>query len=163
MSGDRRDEIERLFRRYGKGVGGYLLARTGDAELAEEITARVFLTVVRRFGQLRGSAAAWLWSVVRSELALHYRGRKSLPLHADAPTPGPPPDEAAEKRQTLERLHKGLDDLPPDLHEIVYMKFFLNLRNQEIAEALGLTPSNVGVKVHRTLKELRRRMGGEGA
>ena len=45
--------MERLFRQYGRGVGGYLLARTGDPELAEEITARVFLTVVRRYYGLR--------------------------------------------------------------------------------------------------------------
>ena len=69
MAADARDDIEQLFRRYGRGVGSYVLTRVGDPELAEEITARVFLTVVRRFDQVRGREAAWLWAIVRSELA----------------------------------------------------------------------------------------------
>ena len=44
--------IEQLFLRYGPGVGSYLMARLGNAELAEEITSRVFLTVVRRVRQV---------------------------------------------------------------------------------------------------------------
>ena len=38
------------------------------------------------------------------------------------------------------------------------MKFFLELSNLEIAETLNLTPSNVGVKLHRALKALRSRL-----
>ena len=165
MTGDRHQEIERLFHQYGKGVGGYLLACTGDPELAEEITARVFLTVVRRLDQLRGPAPPWLWAIVRNELARHYRGRRPSPLDGETPAAGPSPVEQMERLQMQELLHSALDRLPADLHEIVYMKFFLKLRHAEIAEALGLTPTNVGVKVHRTLKELRRLMGGpeEGA
>jgi DNA-directed RNA polymerase specialized sigma24 family protein len=50
----------------------------------------------------------------------------------------------------------ALERLPADLHEIVYMKFFLDMRNLDIAEATGLSSSHVGVKVHRTLRQLRR-------
>src|SRR5690349_7950637 len=64
---DRRAQVESLFRQYGRGVGSYVLARVGDADLAETITSNVFLIVVRRIDQCRGSASAWLWSIVRSE------------------------------------------------------------------------------------------------
>src|SRR5437764_4102078 len=73
---DRRDGIERLFRKYGKGVGSYVYARLGDADLAESITSAVFLVVVRRFEQCRSSPAGWIWSIVRSELARHFRDRR---------------------------------------------------------------------------------------
>ena len=45
LDAENREKIEQLFVQYGRGVGGYVLARVGDADLAEEITARVFLTV----------------------------------------------------------------------------------------------------------------------
>ena len=93
MTGDQRGEIEWLFRQYGKGVGSYLLARVGDPELAEEITARVFLAVVRHYAQRRGSAVAWLWAIVRSELARHYRRRPAAALDGDPPATGPGPPE----------------------------------------------------------------------
>jgi hypothetical protein len=38
------------------------------------------------------------------------------------------------------------------------MKFFLDMPNTDIAEALGMTPSNVGVVVHRAVKRLRELM-----
>ncbi len=66
MGRDHRDEIEQLFRAHGRGVGNYVLARVGDPELAEEITSRVFLIVVRRYHQRRGSVLAWLISATNS-------------------------------------------------------------------------------------------------
>jgi DNA-directed RNA polymerase specialized sigma24 family protein len=41
---------------------------------------------------------------------------------------------------------------------LISLKFFLRATNVEIAATLGLTPTNVGVKVHRALKELRRKL-----
>jgi RNA polymerase sigma-70 factor, ECF subfamily len=155
LTGEQRGEIERLFLQYGKGVGSYLLARVGDPELAEEITSRVFLAVVRHYGQRRGSAAAWLWAIVRSELARHYR-RPAAALDGDLPSAGPGPPEELARRQWRQQLQAALDRLPAELHEIVYMKFFLDMRNLDIAAATGLSPSHVGVKVHRTLQQLRR-------
>lgn len=156
MASDARDQIELLFRRYGKGVGGYVLTRVGDAELAEEITARVFLTVVRRFDQVRGREAAWLWAVVRSELSRHYRSlRPHCPPDEDHPDSTGSPEEALLRREAHEQLASALERLPENLHRLIYLKFFLGLRNLEIARACGLTPSNVGVLLHRALRQLR--------
>jgi RNA polymerase sigma-70 factor, ECF subfamily len=156
LGADARDEVERLFRRYGKGVGSYVLTRVGDPELAEEITARVFLIVVRRYAQVRGSEAAWLWAVVRSELARHYRGlRPHRPPSDEIADQAASPDEALLRRESHERLSSALDRLPEPQQRLVYLKFFLGMRNLDIAAACGLTPSNVGVVLHRALKQLR--------
>mgnify|MGYP002399731273 CR=1 FL=1 len=154
MTSADRHVIEQLFLRHGSGVGSYVLARVGDAELAEEITARVFLTVVRRFDQLRGSAVGWLWAIVRSELARHFRRRGGQPL-GELPSPRPLPLEEMAERELHIRLQGALERLSEEQRDLVSMKFFLGLRNLEIAEATGLTPSNVGVKLHRALRELR--------
>jgi DNA-directed RNA polymerase specialized sigma24 family protein len=69
---DRRQKVEVLYRRYGKGVASFVLARVGDPHVAESITAGVFLLVVRRFEQCRGSPIAWLWSIVRTEVARYF-------------------------------------------------------------------------------------------
>jgi RNA polymerase sigma-70 factor (ECF subfamily) len=158
---DPQDEAERLFRQYGRGAASYVLARVGDAELAEEITARVFLTVVRRLSQRRGSAAAWLWAIVRSELARHFRRRPTVAPPADLPGPDAAPLEEAIRRETQAKLQAALARLAPQQQQLIYMKFFLNMPHQEIAEAAGMTPSNVGVTVFRTLRELRRLMAGD--
>lgn len=152
MKEDARKKIEALFLRYGVGVGRYVLLRVGSPELAEEITARVFLTVVRCFHQQNGSVAGWLWAIVRSELSRHYRER---------PHQSYPPDLATMPTDDLEReeadvlLHAALRKLADEEQQLISLKFFLGLSNLEIADATGLTASNVGVKLHRALKELR--------
>ena len=163
LTEDRRQQVEELFRRYVKGVGSYVLARVGDRHLAESITAAVFLTVVRRFDQCRASPVAWLWSIVRTEVARHFRDRRDVrPLAAELPDESHDPRHRAERREEAERIQRALGQLTDEQQTLVYMKFFLDLPNVEIAQALGMTPTNVGVVSHRAVKRLRELMGGAG-
>jgi RNA polymerase sigma-70 factor, ECF subfamily len=154
---ERRRQVEELFNTYARGVGGYLFARVADADLAEAITSRVFLIVVRNIEQCKGSAVAWLWSIVRSELARHYRDRKRhAPLDESVPGDGADePPEQASKREMRERTRRALERLPEEHQQLVYMKFFQGMPNKDIAAATGMTASNVGVLIHRALKQLR--------
>jgi RNA polymerase sigma-70 factor (ECF subfamily) len=158
LNEDTRKRIEELFNRCGRGIGSYVLLRVRSPELAEEITARVFLNVVRSIRQQRGSIVAWLWAIVRSELSRHYRERptRSLPQDLVAFQQEPLDDLERVERQRL--LQTALAELPEEHQEILTFKFFLNLSNVEIAEIAGLSASNVGVKIHRALKVLRDRL-----
>ena len=110
LDDDRRQKVEELFRRYGKGVGSYLLARVGDPNVAESITASVFLLVVRRFDQCRGSPVAWLWSIVRTELARYFRDKREVgsarSLSAEPSDPAADPVRLAERAETDERVRR---------------------------------------------------------
>ena len=167
MDADRRQKVEELFRRYGKGVGSYVLARVGDPHAAESVTAGVFLLVVRRFEQCRGSPVAWLWSIVRTELARYFRDKREVgsarPLTAEPPDWAADPLRLAERAESDRRVREALGRLGEEQQTLIYMKFFLDMPNTEIAEALGMTPSNVGVVVHRAVKRLRELMGGAGS
>lgn len=167
LTDDRRQQVEELFRRYGKGVGSYVLARVGDADVAETITGAVFLIVVRRIEQCRTSPVAWLWSIVRTELARYFRDRKDFQsLDGLAVEPADPSEHAqdpgrrAERREEGRRIRRALEQLTDEQQTLVYMKFFLDLPNVEIAESLGMTPGNVGVVAHRAVKRLRELMDG---
>jgi RNA polymerase sigma-70 factor (ECF subfamily) len=148
--------VEALFARYAPGVGGFVLARVGDAELAEEITARVFLTVVRKLHQCRGAYAAWLWSIVRSELAGYFRRRRPAePLGEEPTDPADGPDARAQRAESRSEMWGALGRLTEEQQKLIHMKFFQDMRNVDIAEATGLSRSNVGVLIHRALKRLR--------
>lgn len=153
LNEESRKTIEDLFVRYAAGVGRYVLVRVGSAELAEEITARVFLGVVRHFHQQRGSVVAWLWTIVRTELSRHFRERQHQPYPANMQA-GNETDEV-DRQERAQLLHDALEKLGDDAQQLIALKFFLGMSNRDIAETLNLTPSNVGVKVHRALKELR--------
>lgn len=155
---ERRDKIEALFRAHAAGVGGYVYARVGDPELAETITSRVFLIVVRNIEQCRGEPGPWLWAIVRSELARHFRDRKEhQPIDEATPdlAAGAEPVEQLIHREMQARLRRALERLSDEQQQLVYLKFFEGLPNKEIAAATGLSASNVGVIIHRALKQLR--------
>jgi RNA polymerase sigma-70 factor (ECF subfamily) len=67
----------------------------------------------------------------------------------------PPLDDAAEgalRRAVVREALAGLDGAERDL---VALKFMGGLSNAEIARVLGLSESNAGTKLHRTLTKLR--------
>jgi RNA polymerase sigma-70 factor (ECF subfamily) len=155
LNEDTRKKIEELFRRCGRGVGSYVLLRVGSPELAEEITARVFLAVVRSIHQQNGSLIGWLWAIVRSELARHYRERPHQTYPADLASASALPLELLEQQERDALLHAALKRMPDNEQQLLSLKYFMGLTNIEIAQATGLTSTNVGVKIHRSLKNLR--------
>ena len=156
MTPEQKLQIERLFRDYARGIGGYALARLGDAARAEEVTARVYLQVVKAIGQLRGPPAPWLWAIARNELA-----REARPIRLMTQLPDellelrPSVDEAAVQQEASDELQVALARLTDDQQQMIWLKFYQESTNAEIATALGLTASNVGVRLYRSLQELR--------
>jgi RNA polymerase sigma factor (sigma-70 family) len=149
-------ELEELFQRYAPGLGSYFLARFRDAELAEELTARVFVLAVQNFEQCRGNRPGWLWAIAQSVLSRHVRERgRGRVLPPPLSIPQCDPGDAAEARELQARLPELLADLSEQQHELIYLKYFQDLSNSEIAETTGLTATNVAVVLHRTLKRLR--------
>lgn len=162
MTDVQRLAIERLFNTYAKGVGSYVLARVAERQTAENITSRVFLNVVAKIDQCRGSPAAWLWSIVRNEVARYYRDRRptaSLDATVDVRIDpcGTPAEQAADHEMQI-RLHLAMNQLNDEQQQLVYMKFFQAMPNTDIAKATGLSAANVGVVVHRAIKRLRELM-----
>lgn len=159
MSPQQRHNIEALFRKYGRGVGSYVLARVGDVHVAETIASDVFAIVVAKIAQCRSSPAAWLWSIVHSELARHFRNRRpTAPLSNDLPDPAPSPPQSLAHREMQERMRVALSQISEAQQRVIYLKFFLDLSHKEIARELELTTTNVGVIIHRATRELRRLM-----
>ena len=63
-----------------------------------------------------------------------------------------------EHRELQEAIGRGLDELPPTQRAAIELKS-MGHSLQEIAEALGVTPSHAGVLIHRGRQALARRIG----
>ena len=48
-----------------------------------------------------------------------------------------------------------MDGLPPADRELISLKFFAGMDNKGIAAATGISPSNVGTRLHRAITRLR--------
>jgi RNA polymerase sigma-70 factor (ECF subfamily) len=102
-------------------------------------------------------------SVNREEALRHssFQDRSSVELMTQLKAAGLTP-LAAAIRQELERRFQGaLEKLEPDDREVILMRHFEELSNQEVAKALGLTEPAAGMRYLRAIRRLRALLGSD--
>ncbi len=160
------EAFQALYDLYIERVYGYVAARVDDRKDAEDIVSTVFLSVVRGLGQVRNqrntSFAAWLFTIARNAVHDFYRrnNKAVVPLEALQETQAAddlPPDVLVAQIETAHELRCLIADLPERRREIILLKFFSGLRNQEIASVLDLDERTVASHLSRALKDLYQR------
>jgi RNA polymerase sigma-70 factor (ECF subfamily) len=153
--------FDALYRRSFPRVYGYVATLLRDRSAAEEVTAQAFERAYRRrrtFRASRGSQEAWLFGIARNAALDELRRRKrraSLEVDPED-TAAISPDEHADGALRRETVRAALGRLAPRERELVALKFAGGLSNEEIARVVGISASNVGTRLHRTLEKLRR-------
>lgn len=155
--------VERVYR--------YLLARTGSAAEAEDLTAETFHAALAGYERLRESQPPlpWLLGIARHKLADHlrrgwWRGRRrSVPLDAlpELELPGPSIEDQAGLRLDVARVVRALGALNAERAEAVALRYFAGLDLDEVAQAMGKSDEAAKKLVQRGLAELRQRLGVE--
>lgn len=152
--------FESLYRSSRDDVFGYVAGLLRDRSAAEDVTAAAFERAYRkraRFDAGRGTPRAWLFGIARNAALdeLRRRGRHAE-LAAEPRDDAPGPDEAAEVGLRRAALRDALAGLSPRERELVALKFFAGLGNAEIADVIGVSETNAGTRLHRTIEKLRR-------
>ena len=91
--------------------------------------------------------------------AAAYLDRSSLELAVELRDHELTPAAAAIRQELQRRFHAALDKLDPDDREILLMRHFEQLSNQEVAQALGLSEPAAGMRHLRALRRLRAVLG----
>jgi len=148
-----------------KVARAYTLTPEDCQDLAQEILFQVW----RSLPQFRGEAsnATWCYRVAlntalgwrRQERRRRTRQRPLVGLEA-LPSPGPESGAELHRRETVERLYSAIRRLPKDTAALVLL-YLEDLSYREIADVLGISESNVGVKLSRAKKALAELMNGE--
>lgn len=154
--------VEELYARYGPAVYGFLMARLGDALLAEEVLQDVMLSAWRAAGQFRGESKVltWLLSIARNR-AINARRRHRLPqipLSDAYETPGTDtgPFERVLRSSERQLVRATLEQLSPQQREVLVLVFFHQLTENEVADVLGIPVGTVKSRLHRGKEMLRR-------
>jgi RNA polymerase sigma-70 factor (ECF subfamily) len=138
-----------------------------DPASAEDVTALAFERAYRRrrtFDRRRGEERAWLFGIARNAALDELRRRQRLASLAFDPagegnTDGPlsaggdDDDEVILRRTTVRH---ALSELSGRDRELIALKFHAGLTNAEIARVLGISESNAGTLLHRTIQKLRK-------
>lgn len=165
---DRKPEAFRaLYRHYFPRVYAYVAYRVATKQDAEDLTSDIFLKVVESVGgfEHRGAwaFAAWVFRIAYNTIQQFYRvdGRRDaimLDDVAELRSGEPLPDEAFAHKELASALRDGIAMLSPRRQEIVMLRFFGGLRNQEIAAVLNLDERTIASHLSRALEDLQQRV-----
>jgi RNA polymerase sigma-70 factor (ECF subfamily) len=152
-----RDELPRVY--------NFFRYRVLDRATAEDLTSTTFEKAWRArstYKKDRASPSTWLLSIARNVAVDHYRrsNRPEIPLTADIAGRETPESDAL-KQAELRRLITLLAGLEDRERELLALKYGAEATNRAIAALTGLTESNVGTILHRTIAGLRAAWEGE--
>ncbi|NLT56722.1 MAG: SigE family RNA polymerase sigma factor [Actinomycetales bacterium] len=131
---------------------------TGDASVAEEIVQDAFVALHHRWRRLADPAAAcgYLRTCVVNGARSSLRHRVVEERHRQ---PGPPapagPEEHAVRADEDARVLAALRTLAPRQQEVLILRYYADLSEQDIAAALGISRGAVKSHAHRGLANLR--------
>jgi RNA polymerase sigma factor (sigma-70 family) len=164
--------FEAFYRRYEGPMLAFYMRRTGDPELAADLTAEVFAAALAasvRYRPGEAPASAWLFGIAQHKLAksrrrgrVEDRARRLLRM-----APLAIEDEDLERVERLcggdEALTSLLDGLRADQRDAVRARILDGRSYEEIAVELRCSPAVVRKRVSRGLARIREQLGEENA
>ena len=149
-----------LYSRYASLILRYLYARLREQETAQDLTQEVFVRVIKGIGgfEFRGekSFLGWLYTIAGNVLIGQARRKRAIstPLDESLELVDPRGQDAVLSIFDRVALQQAIAQLTEDQQQVLALKFFADMTNQEIAAALGRTEGAVKALQHRALHAL---------
>lgn len=165
----------RLFDAHYDQILSYVLHRTADVYVAQELTSTVFYNAMKGLHKYRWRGipfSAWLYRIASNEINAHFRRRARAPaveLDEDSDIPLEKPiaeadaeiieaqKTVAEKTLFLE-LHSAISALDSKYQDVIVLHYFEGKALQDIGEIMGKTVGSVKTLLHRARNQLRTRL-----
>jgi len=159
----RDDSFERLYAEHAQALSGFLIYRTGDRVLAEDLLADTFeraLRARRRFDPRKASEKTWLYTIALNCLRDHARRRSTEGRALERIASGPGPGSSGEMEAVSDRdlISRKLAVLTDKEREAIALRFGADLTVPEIAKVTGEKLTTVEGRVYRALRKLREAM-----
>lgn len=154
------ESLEEIYQKHAQTVYAYLLSRTRNGDLAEELTQETFFQAVRSIGTFQGNSSmtTWLCGIARNLLRRHMReSSKTQPLEEMEIVAGAdgPEEELCVQWENLEVL-KLLHKLKEPIREVMYLRLIGNLSFGQIGEIMGKSENWARVNFYRGKERIRK-------
>ncbi|MGH2899144.1 MAG: RNA polymerase sigma factor [Solirubrobacteraceae bacterium] len=165
----READFERLYAEHAQRLFGFLVYRTGDRALAEDLVGDTFEAAYgarARFDRRRASERTWLYAIALNLLRDEGRRRDAQARAYERALAGDEPlDAAGSSDRALERIAerdgimRALGALSEPERECVALRFGADLSLKQIAAAIGEPITTVEGRLYRALRKLRDTLG----
>lgn len=152
--------FERLFADHAQGLYGFLVYRTQDRALAEDVVADVFERALKargRFDAGRGSEKSWLFAIALNRLRdlRRRQGAESRAVETLAADGAPFAGSVEEDTVTRLDVGRAMRTLPVAERTALSLRFGGDLTVPEVAGVLGEPLARIEGRVYRGLRNLR--------
>jgi RNA polymerase sigma-70 factor (ECF subfamily) len=156
------EDFERLYDEHAEPLLAFLVYRTGDRALAEDLLADTFERVLkarRPFDRRKASEKTWLYTIALNLLRDHARraaaGKRALERVLVAASASPDAERElawVEQRDSLQRALAGLSE---EEREAIALRYGADLTVPEIAKLRREKLTTIEGRVYRTLRKLK--------
>ncbi len=159
-----------LYDAYYPRIFGYVLRRTANVQVAEDLTSEVFFAALKNLPRFRWQGipfSAWLYRIANNETATYFTRGKVAQVHlddvpeSDLGYSSSAEDDVLNAEAELSRyeqylsLQKTIRNLDIKFQEVIMLRFFENKQMNEISTILGKPEGTVKSLLHRGLEKLR--------
>ncbi|MFG0304968.1 MAG: RNA polymerase sigma factor [Phycisphaerales bacterium JB040] len=144
-----------LYRMHYGAIAGYLLRRTGDRHVAEDLASETFLSAWKALGRFRDRGApfrAWLMRIATNKANRWSRDRKRRSRHATALGAPATPAEASERAGDVQRALLGLAERD---QSVLVLHHVEGLSVARVADVLGVREGTVKSRLARARERMR--------
>ncbi len=173
------EELAACFRAYARDLFGYACVLTrSDRAMAEDLVQAAFEAAAEAWHVLgdltEEQRRGWLWRMLASIAVDGFRRetafRDRLPriealyqkIQADPPEQAPPeqaPPEQVLSSIALERCWRIIQGLPQRQHAVALLRWQRDMKENEIAQVLGMDEETVSVHLYRVRRKLLLQVG----
>ena len=173
------EELAACFRAYARDLFGYACVLTrSDRAMAEDLVQAAFEAAAEAWHVLGNlteeQRRGWLWRMLASIAVDGFRRetafRDRLPriealyqkIQADPPEQAPPeqaPPEQVLSSIALERCWRIIQGLPQRQHAVALLRWQRDMKENEIAQVLGMDEETVSVHLYRVRRKLLLQVG----
>lgn len=159
-------DFDMLYRTYHDKVYNFTLKRVSDPHTAEDLTGEIFEKIVKSLEDFKWqgiTVSAWIFRVARNQVIDFYRKNNKYKGNVSL-------DEVSnfiesKSESALEmmiddevqiNLYNAIREFKDQDQYLIYYKYFEQMNNKKIAQIMGMTETNIGTRLHRVRKKLKK-------
>ena len=169
-----RDRFAQLVERYQGPLLKLARSRLGRYDWAEDVVQETFLWAYKSLASYdsRYNFRTWLWTILLNQCNRHWQRRQRQPAATGVETSGPAalllseevsPAESLLAKERAEQLADVLAELPEEQADALRLRFFGELKFQEIADVQGCSLTTAKNRVRFGLLKVAQRLQPERA
>jgi len=151
-----------LVEKYKVGVYAFVLAKLHDFHDAQDVAQDVFIKAYYNLHKLKrwDSFAAWLYRIASNSCKNRLKVESRRPDSEfaedhDQETLDKPSIESYRDDTLCESVREALDSLPETYQQVLTMRYIGGMNSVEIANALGISPTNVRYRLSKAREQLK--------